>query len=374
VGRADLPETRSTVVVLSGRWEDDEPERHAVLRQIAGAIAVRCDVVVVTTSGDVPRHHVDGVFDIIDLGADAEGWRHVAPVLRTLDPVVVLVAGADAARSVPVVRDVAPRARLVAVPLIARCANHAPVAEGTSAAPATPTRDATCDAAGDDWIGPLVAHADAVLVATRGEGDRVRAATGAGRPTVAVAGPPVPVSDDVHREPFTGLAGHTYLAVLTGAQRRVAGGGDLPVTRMLISGAKDRPVAVELGDHVELWHGGGRLELPPAMSGTDLGRLLAWARATVDLRPGAHVARESILSLRCGTPIVVPAGSVGHEHARAGAAGLWFHNLGELAAAAVAVFDEDTSAALGSNGRIYAAETYGSTEEFVRRVQDAAAI
>ncbi len=62
---------------------------------------------------------------------------------------------------------------------------------------------------------------------------------------------------------------------------------------------------------------------------TDLWRLMAHARATIDLAPGKLLARECVESLRFGTPIVVPKGTVGALHAEAGG-GLWFGDEAEL--------------------------------------------
>lgn len=75
----------------------------------------------------------------------------------------------------------------------------------------------------------------------------------------------------------------------------------------------------------------------------DLWRLMAHARATVDLGPGPLFGRECVESIRYGVPVVVPAGSGADALAAAGA-GLRFGSTAGLLDA-VGVIEEDAALA-----------------------------
>ena len=95
---------------------------------------------------------------------------------------------------------------------------------------------------------------------------------------------------------------------------------------------------------------------------------MAWARVTVDLRPGPLFARRCVTSLLFGTPIVVPAGRRAREHAERGRGGLWSSNASELVWGVEALLDPPTRAAASAQGLAYAEEEYGSTDRFIDRV------
>jgi hypothetical protein len=100
---------------------------------------------------------------------------------------------------------------------------------------------------------------------------------------------------------------------------------------------------------------------------TDLWRLLAHARVTIDLAPGRIIARECIESLRFGTPIIVPEQSAAQPHADAGG-GLTFADVPELLAAVSRLCDEETRAAMSTKGQRYAEAHYGDGNAFVDSV------
>jgi hypothetical protein len=103
---------------------------------------------------------------------------------------------------------------------------------------------------------------------------------------------------------------------------------------------------------------------------TDLWRLLAHARVTIDLAPGRIVARECVESLRFGTPIIVPAQSAAQPHANAGG-GMTFADVPELLACVERLSDEMTHAAMSTQGQRYADAHYGNQKFFVDSVAHA---
>ena len=80
----------------------------------------------------------------------------------------------------------------------------------------------------------------------------------------------------------------------------------------------DKEVVVVEDATAAVWRGRVLRGIVDVYTRTDLWRLVAHARVTVDLAPGPIIARECIESLRFGTPIVVPAESAARPHADAG--------------------------------------------------------
>ena len=95
---------------------------------------------------------------------------------------------------------------------------------------------------------------------------------------------------------------------------------------------------------------------------------MAWARVTVDLRPGTLFARRCVDSLLYGTPIVVPHDSRAREHAERGRGGLWFADPGELTWCVEALLEPEVHDSFARQGQAYAEEEYGSTDRFIDRV------
>jgi hypothetical protein len=100
---------------------------------------------------------------------------------------------------------------------------------------------------------------------------------------------------------------------------------------------------------------------------TDLHRLLAHARACVDLRPGGLISRECVESMLLGTPILVPRSSPAMQHAAEGG-GLWFSDPAELLGAAKELGRPELRDGLGRQARHLAASQFGDASSFVRRV------
>jgi len=102
----------------------------------------------------------------------------------------------------------------------------------------------------------------------------------------------------------------------------------------------------------------------------DLWRLMAHARATVDTRKDLLFDREVLESMSYGTPVVVNRSSIAYYHAKTSGGGLWYENLEELAKCIETLRNDDTVRSLGNKAQAYVADSYGSAENFIRRVQE----
>jgi hypothetical protein len=116
-----------------------------------------------------------------------------------------------------------------------------------------------------------------------------------------------------------------------------------------------------------VWRGRVLRGIVSVYTRTDLWRLLAHARVTIDLAPGEIIARECIESLRFGTPILVPASSPARAHAEAGG-GMAFADYSELLACVSHLSDDAARAAISRRGRTYAEARYGNQTAFVDSV------
>jgi len=112
--------------------------------------------------------------------------------------------------------------------------------------------------------------------------------------------------------------------------------------------------------------GGRRFDMTWTATRMNMWRLMARAAVTIDLRPPGPIGREAIESLRFGTPVVVPEGSVAAEHAARSNGGLWYRNQGEMADCVRTLLDDDDlRARLGANGQEWAERFHGDTQTFV---------
>jgi hypothetical protein len=111
---------------------------------------------------------------------------------------------------------------------------------------------------------------------------------------------------------------------------------------------------------------GQRFDIPWAATRMNLWRLMAGAEMTVDVRSPGPIGREAVESLRFGTPVVVPSDSVAAEHARQSNGGLWYRNPGEMVDCARALLDDESlRARLGASGAEWAEQHHGDMESFV---------
>jgi len=372
---------RPVVAVMVPRWES-RTEEGWITRQVAGALACVAEVHVITPQGVAPRRRVDSVFTVHETatplervaelrrdilieavsqsggvrdgriapefgplldGDLVEPWRAATDVLATLRPDAVVIAGHQHLGALDAVDAVLPGVPLT---LIALGSGQVSLA--------FPHFDRLFD------------RAESVLAVTDTERSEIVGQHGsAGR--VHRIGAPLAANSSALSEPNPWVGDTEYVLVITDADSRQAV-ETVELSRLIRMRFPENPVGISYTDTFVAWHE-GRANLGwPVERSSDLGRLMAWARVVVDLRPGPLFARRCVDSLLYGTPIIVPEDSRAREHAQLGGGGLWFSTPGELTWCIEEVLRPDTREALSRQGRAYAEEHYGSTDRFVDRV------
>lgn len=307
-----------SVIFLSASWRNQTSELAFVTRALAGAASRMGTVNIVTpmTEGLV---EADGAFDVLGVGtAEDGGW-----------PAADRWPGSIDARCW-VVDEVDPSARA----LVER---YAPSRFAFSVAPT---------AEGDG------AHLrDLGLVATDGNG----------------LGPHVPINPLAAQHRHMGLGFTGYILVLTDRSGDPAVDPPTPFVGWLTSRFYDEHVIVIEGGTAAVWKGRALRGVITVDTRTDLWRLLAHAQMTVDLAPGEIIARESIESLRLGTPVVVPDATVATAHAHGGG-GLVFADEGEMLAGVETLLDRNARDSFSKEGSRYADAVYGDPARFVKKL------
>jgi hypothetical protein len=182
----------------------------------------------------------------------------------------------------------------------------------------------------------------------------------------------VPVNPIASTAPLSGVGARDYLLVLEGEASRDTSRGAVPGSLTGVSPLASWLIArfprlhtVTVGQGaLTVWHSRAPLGTLPVGTRMDLWRLMAFARATVDLLPGPLVARECIESLLLGTPLVIPNSNVAREHLRGGA-GLPFEDLTGLLDAVRTVMDEDVARSIAEQGLRYAQGRFGSSRTLI---------
>jgi hypothetical protein len=171
-----------------------------------------------------------------------------------------------------------------------------------------------------------------------------------------------------HRHMGLGFTG--YILVLTDRSASPPAEPPTPAVGWLTARFYDRYVVVVEGGGAAAWKGRALRGAVPVDTRTDLWRLLAHAQLTVDLAPGDVIARECIESLRFGTPIVVPAGTVAAVHADAGG-GFAFADVQGLFDGVEILLDDSARQSFARQGSEYVDSAYGDPAAFVTRLAGA---
>jgi hypothetical protein len=330
-----LPDSR--VLLMTSTWDGCETERSLVMRSLAGAISRRRAVDVVTPGARrTPRP--DGLFDVHQIGTGSAGdhpWPLPGDTRWPTGPAPTLVlVHADDAGAVALAREFA-----AAAPVAALADSANPVPQVDALLTVTPHRR-------DDVAGahPELAH-------------------------VYDTGLHVPVNPFVTKRPNSGVGFVDYLLVLSDRAGTAAGDASDPTPRVAWLAARfPRQHIMVVEDAVAtVWQWRSRRGAIDVETRTDLWRLFAHARTVIDLRPGTLVARECVEALLVGTPIIVPAGSVGAEHAAAGG-GIGFATVDELLQAVASLEHKAVRDRLGAEGRVTAEERYGHPNRLVDRM------
>jgi hypothetical protein len=378
--RRDRPVGWPRVAVLTPAWGSGEAGW--AVRQLAGVLARSADVHVLTPEGDVRRGGFDGPFTVHrtataadrrvlarrDVMVRALGEAGVAPghraladaaragetqwapmvaILRALHPDLVVVADHRELGAVAAVDAAWPDVPVVLLPLARR-----------GQVPASALFE------------PVFSRAGVALAFSADEAAMVRVA--AGSPAVAEVGLPLAANPSVQREPNTFTRDVPYALVCTGAPW---GRGHWPgeVTTLLHGAFPDHAVVVSATDRLVCFAEGEERHTAAAERGSDLLRLMAWARVVVDVRPGSLVARRTLDALLYGVPVVAPADSRARAQVEAAAGGLWFEGAGDLVWCVEALLDERRARVLGRQGWAWAEAHYGGRERFCAAVEAAVA-
>lgn len=308
-----------SVVVLSSSWDHPSTELAFVTRAIAGALSRSSPVMVVTR---LPAGSIvpDGAFDVVGIGATDSNWPDPAAATRTpsFDPNAVWI---------------------VDDPSAGACALLNAFGNATTALSITAS-----------------ASLDSEL--------RQVPLTSARAPANEVLGMLVPVNPLAVAHRHTGLGFTGYVLVLTDRPAAPPVAPPTPAVAWLTARFYDQDVVVLEGGRAAAWRGRALRGVIGVDTRTDLWRLMAHAKVTVDLAPGEIIARECLESLRLGTPIVAPDGTIGAEHARGGG-GFAFENTAELLHQVDRLSDTSLRDRLAECGRAYADRHYGESSTFV---------
>ena len=185
-------------------------------------------------------------------------------------------------------------------------------------------------------------------------------------------GVPVAVNPIAAKHPHNGFGFSDYLLILTD---RVPEGDDQPTSApptalaswVIARYPRFRTVYVENAEALAYW---GRClrGIVHIDTRTDLQRLMAHSRMTIDLSPGRMIARECIESLQLGTPVIAPEGSAGGRLAGMGG-GIAYSDVAELLHAVVRLSDPVTRDQVGRQGKQMATDRFGRTADFVAKLR-----
>ena len=240
-------------------------------------------------------------------------------------------------------------------------------------------------AAGDPVAEPfellaLLCEVDAVGVCSRAEAGQVRRRLAGTRlsgrsgrscaPDVVELDVAYPVNRSSADSQLVGMSDFgRYVVVLTGFPPGTTGAARAP-GHDYVRRALGPVVVAEVGHDRWLISDRQRIvEVPVRPSRPNLWRLLRHAEVCLDLRPQGVIGRETLESLRLGTPVVVPEGTVAAEHAERSNGGLWYRDYRELFDAGRVVLDNAAlRAALGEQGRTWAEQVHGDHGAFSEQV------
>jgi hypothetical protein len=378
---------RPVAALLVAHW-DSHTEEGWLTRQVAGALACGVDVHVVTPDHGETDVKVDGVFSVHYLGTPLDERAELRRDLlvqgisatstrpeQLLDDVVTNLLDQDLIapwhRATEVLSDLRPT-----LVVIADHRNVGAMRAVDRYDPATAINLVALGSSFDSLVFPhfrqLYQRSRSVLTVTRSEHD---ALAGVLHPTglAYLVGAPLAANPSARTEPDQLLGDTDYVLVLTHADSD-SGAREVELAQFLRTAVPERRVAIVYNDAFVVWHRGRSVKGQPIDRSSDMARLMAWARAAVDLRPGRLLARPCLESLLYGTPIVVPHDSRAREHAEIGRGGLWFENPAELTWCVEAMFDPPTRASFSTRGQAYADREFGSTDRFIERVMAACAV
>lgn len=390
---------RPHVVVVTESWGSNWGEQAAATRFLAGALALRARVSIVSIEDRSqprfrqPRLRYDGVFPIHSVPApmgrgsfggiaSAEGTAESA--LRSS-----LIRASLSRQGGSALPDVAARGLLARAALVSEEAVTATLEQRpdavvlagiatlwmSAALPVGPDRPRVVllPLCGDDPLlssrafRPIAEQSDAVGVFSGVELSRIGEVVRAGSATelhrIRIA---LPLNRLATASAMAGVSSFgTYVLVISGFDDDPASGRCPPhdYLRQIVG---DVAIA-EVRRHGWMITGPGRrFDMMWGPTRMNLWRLMARAAVTVDVRSQGPIGRETIESLLLGTPVVVPDSSAAAEHAAESNGGLWSANQGEMTDCIRKLLEDDAlRAQLGNNGEAWARRNHGDTDSFV---------
>ncbi|MGH9044673.1 MAG: hypothetical protein ACRDVP_07570 [Acidimicrobiales bacterium] len=365
---------RPRVSALCPSWGGTDEAAWSV-RQVLGALATAAKVTVITPAGSEPRSFSDGVFVV-----EEHATRSPTATLQAK-----LILGGFA-RSGHRLRDEATLRHRLQEP-------WSRALRGTAADP--PDLVVTVDclepgatfAAGARWPGaPVVSmplliseelrgvamvaeplrHASAMIAFSAREAARV-GELGARGGVLEVR---LPLSDDPSalRQPHELVGSSDYMLVVATQCRAADRARASGLARLLLARFEARRIVVASRDRITLCMPEPQVA-PAVTGGSDLRRLIAWASVTVDLSAPQVFGRRTLESFLYSTPVIVPSGTPGAEHARSGSGGLWFASTTELFGCVEALLEDGRrGTALGRQGYDYATAWVRPTGAFIQDI------
>jgi hypothetical protein len=302
---------RPPALFLSRSWLGAPSELSFVVRALAGAASRSAPVSILVPAGE-GFSQADGAFDLVGMGHDGR-WPEAGQAPWSSNPA-----------SSPIVVD-----------------------------------EWTTDLAGllEAGTGPV----RAVLPSETAGGIRTLALTPDGDDFVGLH---VPVNQLASQHRHNGFGFTDYLLVLSDRTGDPEPDPPTDAVAWLTAAFHTTHVVVVENATASAWLGRVRRGTVAIDTRMDLWRLLAHARVTIDVAPGAIVARGCIESMRFGTPILVPDSSAAARHARAGG-GQCFRDVAELLEQVDTVSDLTTRMDLSAQAKRYADASYGDPERFV---------
>lgn len=387
---APRPERPRVAIVVSS-WGERHGEKDAAIRLVAGAVALDAEVTIVSLDdrrdlSEAPvRRYYDGIFPVHSAAAETSDHR-VAEIARAalarpdgaddllpetaargiielesrlspeclgiiehLAPDIVVLAGIETLW-LAVALPVGPaRPRVVALPLL-------------GADPLLASRE----------LAPLAETTAAIGAFSLAEHTLLERSAGARRDgLVHDLHPAFPVNEGAAHSGMAGMASFgRYLLVISGFPDDGSPAGTAPAHDLVRSAVGDLSVAEVRPGRWLVTDGARRFDVVWTPSRMNLWRLMAQAVATVDVRPPGPIGREVIESLRFGTPVIVPEGTVAAEHARRSGGGLWYAQPGELLDAARYFVEHELERdRFGASGRAWAVREHGDGDRFAAEVR-----
>ncbi len=377
---APRPRTRPVVAIVTRYWGESQNEAVTATRLIAGALACRADVAVVQLGTAGHATYADSVFEVHRVPVRGANPRRSALLREALaghvGPSGLPAAAVDlldryegeATEVIGSLEAIAPDAIVIA-------GFHQPWDLETLGRPGDTgrTRVVAIPFLSDgrplpSEIARLVDHADRIGTVHPGE-----------HPALVALAPqrqrdfiPVELAIGVNRhamaDPLVGVAAYGDYVLLVrrfpSGSPRLARAVNAEILPPILEGLS---VAEVDGETWRICDAYNAAALPVNPSHVNFSRLIARARATIDVRPPGPVGALALESMLLGVPVIVPDDSAARAHVAAANGGLWYRNVGELLDAVRVVLNDRIGAKLAAQGRAYAQARHGDNDAFVSR-------